>query len=213
MTDGDQGLFGDMAVKQPPAAAAPAPPQLNPVAQTASMFDKMSVKDAAAPADAAASSGKPDDSTASLAAAGSAFAFINHSNSTDTAEKKENAPGPPQVDRNSFDPLVNMTPNTAKKMMKFSPEQMQAMAYQQMMMQQQMQMAQMQMAMAAQKQQGRMSGGGVPQFTMPMPGGMPVMQNPAAAKTSFAFLDGNPPPKEDKKFDFVKDAMTMEKKK
>ena len=202
---GDKGLFGDMTVKQAPAAAPPAPSQPNPVAQTSSMFDNMSIKDQPAPA----SSSKPDDSAASLAAAGSAFAFINQSSSTDSAEKKENAPGPRQsVDRNSFDPLVNMTPNTAKKMMQFSPEQMQAMAYQQMMMQQQMQMAQMQMAMAAQHQRG-----GVPQFTMPMHGAMPVMQNPAAAKTSFAFLDGNPPKKEDKKFDFVKDAMTMEKKK
>ena len=205
---GNQGLFGDMNVKQPPAAAPPAPAQPNPVAQASSMFDNMAIKDQTAPADATAS--KPDDSAASLAASGSAFAFINQSSSNDTAEKKENAPGPPQVDRNSFDPLVNMTPNTAKKMMQFSPEQMQAMAYQQMMMQQQMQMAQMQMAMA---QQRGMPGGATPQFAMQMPGAMPVMQNPAAARTSFAFMDGNPPPKEDKKFDFIKDAMTMEKKK
>ena len=84
---------------------------------------------------------------------------------------------------------------------------------QQMMMQQQMQMAQM-MAMQQQQQQQRGSG----TMFMPMPGGVPmggqmVMQNPAAAKTSFAFLDGKAQSKDDKSFDFVKDAMKSENKK
>ena len=100
----------------------------------------------------------------------------------------------------SFDPLKNMTPNTAKKMMQVSPEQMQAMMYQQMLMQQQMHMAQM---MAMQQQQKRGSAG------VYTPG---VMQNPAAAKSTFAFMD-QPVKTEDKKFDFIQDAMSMEKKK
>ena len=87
----------------------------------------------------------------------------------------------------------------------FSPQQMQALAYQQMMMQQQMQMAQM---LAMQQQQ---RSGATPPFSMQMPGHV-VMQNPAAARTSFAFMDGAPK-KDDKSFDFIKDAMTMEKKK
>ena len=78
------------------------------------------------------------------------------------------------------------------------------------MMQQQMQMAQM-MAM---QQQKRGSGG----MFMPMPGGMPgmpghvVMQNPAAAKTAFAFME-KPKKEETNSFDFIKDAVSMEKKK
>jgi hypothetical protein len=86
---------------------------------------------------------------------------------------------------------------------------MQALAYQQMIMQQQMQMAQM---MAMQQQRGKP--GMFPQIKMPgvMPGNM-VMQNPAAARTSFAFLDEESQKKDDKSFDFVKDAITMEKKK
>ena len=46
-----------------------------------------------------------------------------------------------------------------------------------------------------------------------MPGQM-VMQNRGAAKSSsFGFLDAKPQTKSDKSFDFVKDAMTNEKKK
>ena len=91
-------------------------------------------------------------------------------------------------------------------MAQVSPQQMQALAYQQMIMQQQMQMAQM---MAMQQQRGQ--SGVFPQ----MPGVMSanvVMQN-SAARTSFAFLDGQSQTKDDKSFDFVKDAITMEKRK
>jgi hypothetical protein len=183
-------LFGDMQVKQRAAVAAPAPA---PAAKAASMFDNMSLK--------------TDDKKAEEAAAamptGSAFGFMNQGASTDTStDKKENNPSLQGVD--SFDPLKNMTPNTAKQMMQVSPEQMQAMAYQQMVMQQQMQMSQMR----AMQQQTRGSGG----MFMPMPG---VMQNPAASRTSFAFdgMDQQQSRQEDKSFDFVKDAMTTEKKK
>ena len=82
-------------------------------------------------------------------------------------------------------------------MMQVSAEQMQAMMYQQMMMQQQMQMAQMQMAMQKQR-------GGNPQMFMAMPG--QVMRNPAASKSTFAFME-KPKKEDDKSFDFVKDAM------
>jgi hypothetical protein len=92
--------------------------------------------------------------------------------------------------------------------MQMSPEQMQAMMYQQMMMQQQMQMAQMQMALQ-QQQQKRGSAGG-PQMFMAMPGH--VMQNPAASKSTFAFMD-QPQKPVNHSFDFVKDAMTNETKK
>mmetsp|Transcript_53660 Transcript_53660/g.81436 ORF Transcript_53660/g.81436 Transcript_53660/m.81436 type:complete len:758 (+) Transcript_53660:126-2399(+) len=193
-----QSLFGDMNVKSA-AAPAPAPqPAAAPVSQSASMFDNMSLK--AEP--------KTDESASAMPApSGSAFGFINASASSDATEKKENAPSANA--RDTFDPLMNMTPNTAKQMMQISPQQMQAMAYQQMMMQQQMQMAQM---MAMQQQQKRGSGN----MFMPMPGNVPmnvnVMQNPAAAKTSFAFMD-QPQRKEDHSFDFIKDTMTKEKKK
>ena len=70
--------------------------------------------------------------------------------------------------------------------------------------QQQMQMAQM---MAMKQQQARLGSSG-----MYMPQMQGVMQNNAAAKTSFAFMD-KPVKTADKKFDFVQAAMSMEKKK
>lgn len=184
---GGQSLFGDMTVKSPAPAPQPAPPP--EVAQTSSMFDNMSLKQ---------EEPKKEEPMPSMPA-GSAFGFI----SADAAEqKKENAPVPNSMD--SFDPLKNMTPNSAKQMMQFSPEQMQAMAYQQMMMQQQMQMQ-----MMAMQQQQRGSGKGM---FMPMAGGHLVMQNPAAAKTAFAFMD-KPKKEESHSFDFVQDAMKRENKK
>lgn len=181
-------LFGDMTVK----SAAPAAPAAAPsVPDTASLFDNMSLQTEAAPAAAP----QPQ-------AAGSAFGFINQG--APAAEEADNTQpdvaGAPSMD--TFDPLKNMTPNTAKNMMKVSPEQMQAMMYQQMLMQQQMQMAQM-MAMQQQQNSRRGSSGTY------NPG---VMQNPAAANTSFAFMD-QPTNTQDKKFDFIQDAMSMEKKK
>lgn len=180
-------LFGDMMVKDPAAPAAPAP-----APDVSSMFDNMSLKaeDASTPQSAAAS--------------GSAFGFINQTASMDSHTEKKIDTIPNSQSRDTFDPLKNMTPTTAQKMMQVSPEQMQAMMYQQMMMQQQMQMAQM---LAMQQQQARRGTGG-----MYMPQMHPVMQNNAAAKTSFAFMN-KPVRTEDKKFDFVQDAITMEKKK
>ena len=86
-----------------------------------------------------------------------------------------------------------------------SPEQMQALMYQQVMMQQQMQMAQMQMAM---QQHQKLASNNPQMMFMNMPGH--VMQNPAASKSTFAFMD-KPRKEEDKSFDFVKDAMKSEK--
>eukprot|EP00934_Nitzschia_sp_Nitz4_P001795 Nitzschia sp. Nitz4//scaffold140_size61219//26573//29005//NITZ4_006439-RA/size61219-augustus-gene-0.63-mRNA-1//-1//CDS//3329536224//1795//frame0 len=183
----DSSLFGDMAVKGTPV---PAPASDASVDQAASMFGDLMVKGAETPKEAAPAP-----------AAGSAFGFIN-----DSAPKQEApvAPAPPgATSRASYDPLQNMTPNTAQKMMQVSPEQMQAMAYQQMLMQQQMQMAQL-MAM----QRGG-AGGGMMMPT-PMPG---VMQGAGGAnRTSMAFRD-QPVRREDKQFNFIQDAVTKEKKK
>merc|ERR1712032_702462 len=112
---------------------------------------------------------------------------------------------------------MNVTPNTAKKMMTYSPEQMQAMAYHQMMMQQQvqqMQMGQMQMAMALQAQ--AVAGGTFPSRPNNMMGGpnaKMIMGGHATGATSrsFSFLDNPTKQKDDKTFDFIKDAMKSEK--
>jgi hypothetical protein len=197
-------MFGEMNVKEnaaPPAAPAPTPP-----ASASSMFDNMSLKSPVPAATAAAAV----DEHQPVALAGSAFGFMNSSSSMD-------APATPvPAAAVSFDPLKNVTPNTAKQMMQLSPQQMQAMAYQQMMMQQQMQMSQM-MAMQQQQQQRGGGGGAVPGTNnfMQVPylgqhNGV-VMQNPAAAKTSFAFI-AQPQKKDDKSFDFIKDTMKMQKK-
>merc|ERR1711865_303742 len=113
------------------------------------------------------------------------------STGSSTSEKKaDGSASTAKID--SFDPLKNITPNSRKAMMQVSPEQMQAMVYQQMMMQQQKR------------------GSSTSQMFMSMPGH--VMQNPAASKSTLAFMD-QPQKKDDKSFDFVKDAMTTEKKK
>jgi len=181
-------IFRDVAVKQ------------NGVGSTASMFDQMNLKGDTSE-DKKTDSEDAGDVT-SLSQNGSAFGFINESNSKESGAGNE--PGTvehhPPAAPESFDPLKNFSPNTAqKKMMQLSPEQMQAMAYQQMMMQQQMQ--QMQRAYAM----GKMQPG------MPMPPqafmmGAPGMANPNMAGFSFK-QDSRPVKKDDKKFDFVKDAM------
>lgn len=170
-------LFGDVQVKD---ATVTAPASTQP-AKVTSMFDSLSLKS--------------DDATTPVGqvSSGSAFGFINESTSGDSQSEKKTEVAP--VSRDAFDPLKNMTPNSRQKMMQVSPEQMQAMLYQQMMMQQQMQMAQM---MALQQQRGMF--------------GPPKMQN------GFALMNNNvntgkPVKTEDKKFDFVQDAMSMEKKK
>lgn len=172
-----------------------AAPASSPVAAASNdvtnMFGNLSMKGANEPT-----------TSAPAATAGSAFGFINATGSGDNATSATPSVATPTAA--SFDPLKNATPNTQKQMMAVSPEQMQAMMYQQMMMQQQMQMAQMQMAM--QQQQKR--GGNTQMSFLSMPGH--VMQNPAASKSTFAFME-KPQKQEDKSFDFVKDAMNSEK--
>lgn len=204
----------------PPAAAVPVAPApssfgfmndgeaaaaaVREVNQASSMFDNLSLKSTEASAGAAA------EASLAAVAPGSAFGFINSAGSVDTSEKKTDAPAAAMASPGgtaSFDPLKNGTPTSPKKTMQFSQEQMQAMYYQQMMMQQQMQMAQMQMAL---QQQAKRGSGGNQQMFMNMPGR--VMQNPAAAKSTFAFMD-KPQKEQSHSFDFVKDAMTNEKKK
>jgi hypothetical protein len=183
-------------------ASASVTPEIN---QASVMFDNLSVKGNESVGDEKKAS---QVSLVGSSLAGSAFDFINGEGSTETSEKKADAlAGAPTVGMDSFDPLKSSTPTSPKKMMQFSTEQMQAMYYQQMMMQQQMQMAQMQMAL--QQQSKRLSGSNQQMF-MSMPGR--VMQNPAASKSTLVFMD-KPQKEESHSFDFVKDAITNEKKK
>lgn len=180
-------LFGDMMVMSAPA---PAPATTS----VASMFDTMSLKSDDVPAAAAAA---PSTAEAAIPT-GSAFGFMNQSSSSDsgTEKKTDTVPAMPPAAgaaRDSFDPLKNVTPNTQKKMMQVSQEQMQAMMYQQMMMQQQQYM------MAMQQQQR----GGMNPMQM-----MNMMRQQQAQQQQ---VQGRPA--EDKKFSFVQDAMSMEKKK
>jgi len=140
---------------------------------------------------------------------GSAFGFMNG-----------DATGAPAArEPESFDPLKNDSPtNTSKKMMNISPDQMQAMAYQQMMMNQQMQ--QMQMAMAVQQRGGLMApfpmaAGGSPQFSMQQQQQQHRQSTGGGAVNSgFSFMDApKPARKDDKKFDFVMDEMKTGTKK
>ena len=205
-----------------PAAAAPAANDVfsadekktatepSAVAATSSMFDQLSVK-AASPTAAATS----DAASAALAApAGSAFGFINSDAGPEAAANGQ----PP-----SFDPLknANFSPsagaNKKAMSMQMSPEQMQAMAYQQMMMQQQMQ--HMQMAMS-------MQNGAVPMFPNIVGPGNPPQRMPSGGSMGgaggggggvrpqqFSFNNATKPAqKDDKKFDFVMDAMKTAKK-
>ncbi|KAL3937048.1 MAG: hypothetical protein SGBAC_007760 [Bacillariaceae sp.] len=204
-----QNMFGDLNVKSDAPVA-------KEVAQTSSMFENLEVK-----------SEETNTEVIAPAPAASAFGFMNQAApaETTTTMPKENTPPAASAavpaSWDSFDPLNNnVTPNTAKKMAQISPQQMQALAYQQMIMQQQMQMAQVSpqqmQAQALAYQQMMAMQRGQPGMFQQRPGGMAgnmVMQNPAAARTSFAFLDGQSEREDDKSFDFVKDAITMEKKK
>ena len=172
------------------------------------MFDSMTIKTQESEEEKKQGSTDAGD-LAAVATAGSAFGFINDDTSKQAAPA---AAGAAQAPKESFDPLTNFSPNTARQMMQLSPEQMQAMAYQQMLMQQQMQqMQQMQMAMAMQG--GGMQRPGVPMQMMPgMPNQKAGVMGPHAGKTSsgFSFLD-NPTKKVDHTFDFVQDAIKTEK--
>lgn len=189
-------LLDGLNVNQSPVAAASKP------AEMTNMFDSLNIKSKESEEEKKKS--EDTDDLTSLAAAGSAFGFINDDSTKSQPPTKE-----------SFDPMSNFSPNTQRQMMKISPEQMQAMAYQQMLMQQQyQQMQQMQMAMA-------MQGGGMPRaggVPMQMMGGngMPNkagVMGPHAGNTSsgFSFLDNPAAKKDDHSFDFVKDALKNEK--
>ncbi|CAB9498954.1 AP-4 complex accessory subunit Tepsin [Seminavis robusta] len=230
---GGGNMFGGMELKSAPAAAPVAPP---PAPTSGFLLDGLTVNNPPAPAPAAPAKapevidmfgslsvkandveeekkkGSEDtDDLAAVAASGSAFGFINSDSSQAPAVAAAPAAQPNTVE--SFDPLSAFSPNTQRQMMQLSPEQMQAMAYQQMLMQQQaMQMQQMQMAMAMQGGGGGMPRvGGAPMSMMPGVG--PGVMGPHAGRTSsgFSFLDNPAAKKEDKMFDFVQDAMKTEK--
>jgi len=184
-------------------------PSATEMEDTSNMFGNLAIKESNAIGGETKTEIASAPAATETAPAGSAFGFINSAGASDNvaAEKKTDAVATATT-KDSFDPLKNMTPNTQKQTMQMSQEQMQAMMYQQMMMQQQMQMAQMQMALQQQAAQKR--GSSNSQMFMAMP--THVMQNPAASKSTFAFMD-KPQKQDDKSFDFVKDAMTTEKKK
>lgn len=209
-------LFGGLKTKDTPAPpwAPPLPPPTATSSETSlgdmtpgtplppsggSIFDDMTVKE------------KPTSLQAMdvAQANGSAFGFINSNPVPPQSKEPETTTAHAPME--SFDPLLslgNMSPNTAKASMgSLTPAQMQAIAYQQMMMQQQMQMA----YVMQQQQMGRPM---MPSGTMMQQGGSQrsIMKNNAgaAASSPFSFMDAPAPKKDDKKFDFVKDAMKDE---
>lgn len=230
-SQGSSSLFGGMQVKNGASAAqspatAPAPPppaptsgnlldglDINdnisnkPAEKVTNMFDSLTVKSK----DSEEENKKVDDEDeglASIGASGSAFAFMNN---TSAASKEATPSAAP--DRSSFDPLSNFSPNTARQMMQFSPEQMQAMTYQQQAYQQQMMMQQqMQMMMMMQQQGGGMRSP-MPMQQMQMPGVKAGVMGPHGgnASSGFSFLDKPAVKKDDHKFDFVMDSMKSEK--
>lgn len=168
--------------------------------------------------------------------AGSAFGFMNGSAGGTPAPPPVEAPATP---KQAFDPLLSLGmdgPSSARAappvmnspVAATSPgggaaqmAQMQ-MAYQQNMMMMQQQMAQMQMSY---QRQGSSGGGGQPAMQQQHPGvmggnymrqvpGMPgAGGGGAGGMSSFSFLDSDPNKRRDnKKFDFVQDAMKSEKK-
>jgi hypothetical protein len=203
---------------------------------TARMFDQMTLK--STQEDKKTDSEDAGDLTASYGASngGSAFGFINSASSKDSSANGAmagpfdhpapavSAPPPPPPSAESFDPLKNFSPNSSKKSMTLSPEQMQAMAYQQIMMQQQ----QIHLQRMMMQQQGMVFAPGMPGGVVPvMPGvgsvlpGMPPLAAGGGGGQSMASLFKPPPAssgapqakKDDKKFDFVKDAMQTAGKK
>ena len=210
-------LFGGLTTKEakPPATAPPPPPppstpassQENllsqPVTGAADMFGDMTVKSPPASAPAAAAASTPVDAAPALG--GSAFGFMNA-----PAEAAPATQPSPVTAKESFDPLLNMSPNTAKTTL--TPAQMQQLAYQQLMLQQQQQM---QMAYAMQQQQMgiRMQPIMMQQQQQQQGTARSIMSNNAgaAASSPFSFLDAPSKKKEDKQFDFVKETMKHEK--
>lgn len=205
------------ATPAPAAAASNSENASTEPAAASSMFAEMNLK-----GEDQQSGSQDAGDLASVAANGSAFGFINQTSPTPETPDAAGVPPPPaplqQQTSQSFDPLLNTTPNTAqRKTMQMSPEQMQAMAYQQMRMQQQ----QMQMQMAYMQQQVAANGGRpVAGAGGPMPPMFPAMganvmgsHSGGAASSGFSFMDAKPAKKDDKKFDFVKDAMQSANKK
>lgn len=199
-------IFGDVPLDQGKSLSNDGSNGFN---NTSSIFEQMSIKDA----NDVVSNGH--ENCANVAMSGSAFGFINAAaGSSDDGNSSPTTRAKP-----IFDPLKSGTPNSAsqtKKLMQFSPEQMQAMAYQQMMMQQQFQ--QMQMAVAMQNsfhQPGMVpmhpplgSSAGMVPMSQSVSMNMRFHQAPNAASAGFSFIDApKPAQKDDKKFDFVKDAM------
>lgn len=214
-------LFGGLTTKGSPAQTGP--PQVTPPTPAANatfpveppaktdtscgnLFSDVQVKDAITKS--APPVTQSNATEAAPIANGSAFGFMN-SNAAEVPNR------PVEPAKEAFDPLLHpsASPNTAKATMaNLTPAQMQALAYQQIMMQQQMQMA-----YAMQHQQM-----GRPMMHVPVGMAMPqqqgntrgIMKNNsgAAASSPFSFMDA-PIKKEDKKFDFVKDAMKDETKK
>lgn len=197
----NSGLFGGMLTIDASTTAA--------LPDTGGFLDDM-VKDTVRTAT------KLSDFGAATAASGSAFGFINSSITP---------PAPPT--NPMFDPLLSLTaqpsPTTAKAMMtNLGPEQLNAMYAQQNMLMMQQQMQQMQIMMMQQQKMGvgqQQIGGTSRMMQLPARGSNPnVMGSNAnfAASSGFSFLDTSNPgeakKKEDKSFDFVKDAMKSEKK-
>jgi len=188
------GLFGDMIIKGTPAAES--------VSSGGGRFGDVVVNEALSAASDVADLG-------AATSGGSAFGFMN------------SAPPAPIEVTQVFDPLLSLSsqpsPTTAKAMMaNLGPEQLNAMYAQQSMLLMQQQMQQMQLMMM---QQQKIGSGGTPMMMQGARGSNPhVMGSNAnfAASSGFSFLDdpraGEVKKKEDKSFDFVKDAMKNEKK-
>lgn len=157
------------------------------------MFAQMNLKTTQSESKSATTSPADGIDTAASSGASSGFSFINesipsNSNSANsvagvTATVNEVAPTNPV----SFDPLKQETPQSAqRKMMQMSPEQMQAMAYQQ-----NMWMMQQQHMIAVLMQQQQRTGGGSAASGPPVggagvvggPGGMPPIFPTAMAPT------------------------------
>jgi hypothetical protein len=178
------------------------------------MFSQLSLKDSTAPNDDIKTMGGLD--AASSNGSGSAFGFMNEPPKSPTQGGKADAPF-------SFDPLKGgggttgsigsmQTPNASSSRkvtaMQMSPEQMQALAYQQMMMQQQMHQMQMAMAMQQHMAPGVHHPPGMPLYPHPTMPHAPVVRVPSGGlPPQFSFQTTKPAQKDDKKFDFVKDAM------
>jgi hypothetical protein len=222
-------LFGELQVKSPaggaPAAAAPVAPaptsgnlldgleindKSSKPAEVTNMFDSMTIKSKESAEEEKKK--QPEDDLAAVGTSGSAFGFINDEASKQAPAGEAAATAAPP-NKAAFDPLLNFSPNTARQMMQVSPEQMQAMAYQQMLMQQQHQQQMLQMQMAMAMQGGRP--GGIPMQMMSpgMPQKAGVMGPHPGMNTSsgFSFLDNPAKKKDDHTFDFVMDAMKTEK--